>query len=408
MFSMSERKNEKNELVELLAAECSSIDEIHDMLKDLFKGTIERVLDAEMDNHLGYEKHNNEGDHSGNSRNGYGVKTIQTQLGKTELKVPRDRNGEFEPTIIKKYQTKSEDLEQQIIAMYAKGMSNRDIEDHLRDIYGVDASASLISRITDKILPSIQEWQSRPLDKIYPIVFLDGVMYKVRKDSKVGNKCSYTVLGVNMEGRKEILGMWITDTESASFWASVCNELRNRGVEDILIACRDNLTGFSTAIEAVFPKTEQQLCIIHQIRNSTKYVSYKDLKPLMADLKAIYQAPSEDDALYHLEEFKDKWSKKYPQIAKSWEDNWVALSAFFKYPAEVRRLIYTTNTVEGFHRMLRKFTKTKTVYPTDESLKKSIFLSIKEISRKWTLPIRDWGIIIGQLSIFFEDRLKAA
>lgn len=405
---MSERKNEKNELVELLAAECSSIDEIHDMLKDLFKGTIERVLDAEMDNHLGYEKHNNEGDHSGNSRNGYGVKTIQTQLGKTELKVPRDRNGEFEPTIIKKYQTKSEDLEQQIIAMYAKGMSNRDIEDHLRDIYGVDASASLISRITDKILPSIQEWQSRPLDKIYPIVFLDGVMYKVRKDSKVGNKCSYTVLGVNMEGRKEILGMWITDTESASFWASVCNELRNRGVEDILIACRDNLTGFSTAIEAVFPKTEQQLCIIHQIRNSTKYVSYKDLKPLMADLKAIYQAPSEDDALYHLEEFKDKWSKKYPQIAKSWEDNWVALSAFFKYPAEVRRLIYTTNTVEGFHRMLRKFTKTKTVYPTDESLKKSIFLSIKEISRKWTLPIRDWGIIIGQLSIFFEDRLKAA
>jgi transposase-like protein len=405
MFSMDERKSE---LVKLLATECTSIDEIHDMLKDLFKGTIEQILDVEMDEHLGYVKHDNEGDHSGNSRNGYGAKTIQTQLGKTELKVPRDRNGEFEPAIIKKYQTKSEDLEQQIIAMYAKGMSNRDIEDHLRDIYGVDASAGLISRITDKILPSLQEWQSRPLDKIYPIVFLDGVVYKVRKDSRVINKCFYTVLGVTIDGRKEILGMWITDNESASFWATVCNELRNRGVEDILIACRDNPTGFSTAIEAAFPKTEQQLCIVHQIRNSTKYVSYKDLKSVMADLKAIYQAPSEEDALYRLEEFKEKWNGRYPQIAKSWEDNWAALSTFFKYPAEVRRLIYTTNTVEGFHRMLRKFTKTKTSYPTDEALKKSIFLSIQEISKKWTMPIRDWGIIIGQLSIFFEDRLKAA
>ena len=402
---MNERKNE---LVELLAQDCTSINEIHDLLKDLFKGTIERVLDAEMDNYLGYAKHNNEGDHSGNSRNGYGGKTIQTQLGKTKLKVPRDRNGEFEPAIIKKYQTKSDDLEHQIIAMYAKGMSNRDIEDHLRDIYGVDASPGLISRITDKILPSIQEWQSRPLERVYPIVFLDGIVYKVRKDSKVINKCFYTVLGVTMEGYKEILGMWITDNESASFWASVCNELRNRGVEDILIACRDNLTGFSTAIEAAFPKTEQQQCIIHQIRNSTKYVSYKDLKAVMADLKAIYQAPTEDDALYHLEEFKEKWDKKYPQIAKSWENNWAALSTFFKYPQEVRRLIYTTNTVEGFHRMLRKYTKTKTVFPTDESLKKSIYLSIQEISKKWTMPVKDWATIMGQLSIFFEERLSAA
>jgi transposase-like protein len=405
MFSMSERKKE---LVELLAQDCTSINEIHDLLKDLFKGTIERVLDAEMDNHLGYAKHNQDGDRSGNSRNGYGDKTIQTQLGKTKLKVPRDRNGEFEPAIIKKYQTKSDDLEHQIIAMYAKGMSNRDIEDHLRDIYGIDASPSLISQITDKILPTIQEWQSRPLDRVYPIVFLDGIVYKVRKDSKVINKCFYTVLGVTMEGYKEILGMWITDNESASFWASVCNELKNRGVEDILITCRDNLTGFSTAIEATFPKTEQQQCIIHQIRNSTKYVSYKDLKAVMADLKAIYQAPTEDDALYHLEEFKEKWNKKYPQIAKSWESNWTALSTFFKYPQEVRRLIYTTNTVEGFHRMLRKYTKTKTVFPTDDSLKKSIYLSIQEISKKWTMPVKDWAIIMGQLSIFFEDRITAA
>jgi transposase-like protein len=402
MFSMNERKNE---LAELLATECTSVEEVQTMLKSLFKGTLERVLEAEMDNHLGYNKHNNEGDHSGNSRNGYGIKTVQTDMGKTELRVPRDRNGEFEPKIITKYQNKTDGIEHKIIAMYAKGMSTRDIEDHMRDIYGIDASPSLISRITDKVLPDIAEWQSRPLEKIYPIVFLDGIVYKVKKDAKVVNKCFYTVLGVNMEGRKEILGMWITENESASFWASVCNELRNRGVADILITCRDNLGGFSQAIEAAFPKTEQQLCIIHQIRNSTRYVSYKDLKAVMADLKAIYQAPSEDDALYHLEEFKDKWGKKYPQIAKSWEDNWAALSAYFKYPSEVRRLIYTTNTVEGFHRMLRKYTKTKTVFPSDDSLKKSIYLSIQDISKKWSMPIRDWGIIIGQLSIFFEDRL---
>ena len=399
--------NEKaKELVGLLAQECASMQDIQDMLKTLFKGTIEEMLEAEMDEHLGYDKHSVSGDLTGNSRNGYNRKTIQTQMGKSEIKIPRDRNGEFEPQIIEKYQNKSDGLESKIIAMYAKGMSTRDIEDHLRDIYGIDASPALISKITDKVLPAVMEWQSRPLDAVYPIVFFDGIIYKVKKDAKVVNKCFYTVLGINMEGRKEILGMWLTENESASFWASVCNELRNRGVEDILITCRDNLSGFSQAIEAAFPKTEQQLCIIHQIRNSTKYVSYKDLKAVMTDLKTIYQAPSEEDALYHLEEFKDNWNKKYPQISKSWEDNWAALSAYFKYPAEVRRLIYTTNAVEGFHRMLRKYTKTKTVFPSDDSLKKSIFLSIQEISKKWSMPIRDWGIIMGQLSIFFEERLS--
>ena len=399
--------NEKaKELVSLLAQECDSMQDIQNLLKNLFKGTIEEMLESEMDEHLGYDKHSPLGDLTGNSRNGYNKKTIQTQMGKSEIKVPRDRNGEFEPKLIGKYQNKTDNLETKIIAMYAKGMSTRDIEDHLRDIYGIDASPALISRITDKVLPAVQEWQSRPLDQIYPIVFLDGIVYKVKKDAKVINKCFYTVLGINLEGHKDILGMWITENESASFWASVCNELRNRGVEDILITCRDNLSGFSQAIEAAFPKTEQQLCIIHQIRNTTKYVSYKDLKAVTADLKAIYQAPTEDDALYHLEDFKEKWGKKYPQIAKSWEDNWTALSAYFKYPAEVRRLIYTTNAVEGFHRMLRKYTKTKTVFPSDDSLKKSIFLSIQEISKKWSMPIRDWGIIMGQLSIFFEDRLS--
>lgn len=394
------------ELVSLLSSKCDNMQDIHDLLKELFKGTIEEMLEAEMDEHLGYDKHNPLGDLTGNSRNGYNKKTIQTQMGKTELRIPRDRNGEFEPQLIEKYQTKSNDLERQIIAMYAKGMSTRDIEDHLRDIYGVDASAALISRITDKIIPQMTEWQSRQLDNIYAVVFLDGIYFKVKKDSKVINKCVYSVLGINLEGKKEILGIWISETESASFWTCVCNELKNRGVQDILLTCHDNLSGFSSAINTVFPKTEQQLCIIHQIRNSSKYVSYKDIKSVVADLKLIYRAPSEDDALYHLEEFGEKWNKKYPQIYKSWNQNWADLATFFKYPEEVRRLIYTTNSVEGFHRMLRKYTKTKTTYPSDEAVKKSVYLSIEEITKKWSMPVRDWGIIMGQLSIFFEDRLS--
>ena len=395
----------EKELVGLLASKCTSMQEIHDMLKSLFKDAIEEMLESEMDEHLGYDKHSPAGDLSGNSRNGYSKKTLQTQMGKTELKIPRDRNGEFEPQLIEKYQTKSNDIERQIIAMYAKGMSTRDIEDHLRDIYGIDASASLISRITDKILPQMTEWQSRQLDAIYAVVFLDGIVFKVKKDAKIINKCVYSVLGITLEGKKEILGIWVTENESASFWATVCNELRNRGVSDILISCHDNLKGFSDAINSAFPKTEQQLCIIHQIRNTTRYVSYKDLKSVTADLKAIYQAASEDDALYRLEEFGEKWNKKYLQIYKSWTDNWFELSTFFKFPEEVRKIIYTTNAVEGFHRMLRKYTKTKTTYPSDESVKKSVYLSIEEISKKWSMPIRDWGIIMGQLCIFFEKRL---
>jgi len=394
------------QLVTLLSEECESLSDVQDMLKNLFKGTIESMLEAEMEEHLGYEKNSVQGNNSGNSRNGYGRKTIKSELGETEIRIPRDRNGEFEPQLIEKRQTRTDDLENRVLAMYSKGMTTRDIEDHLRDIYGVEASASMISRITDKIMPAVTEWQNRPLDAMYPIVFLDGIVFKVRKDARVINKCMYSVLGINMEGRKEILGIWLSENESASFWASVCNDLKNRGVQDILIACRDNLSGFSTAIETVFPKTEQQLCVIHQIRNSTKYVSYKDLKALMADLKLVYGAPTLEDAEYHLEELRENWGKKYPQILKSWDANWAELTTYFKYPQEVRTLIYTTNAVEGFHRMLRKFTKTKSIYPTDDAVRKSVYLSIQEISRKWTMPIRDWGIIIGQLSIFFEDRLK--
>ncbi len=365
------------------------------------------MLEAELDEHLGYEKHSAQGDGSGNSRNGHGRKTVKTEWGEAEISVPRDRNASFEPQAMEKRQTRTDDIENRILAMYAKGMSTRDIEEHLRDIYGIEASSSLISRITDKVLPLVTEWQNRPLDAVYPIVFLDGIVFKVRRDAKVVNKCLYSVLGINMDGRKEILGMWMSENESASFWASICNELKNRGVSDILIACRDNLSGFSQAIEAAFPHTEQQLCIIHQIRNSTKYVSYKDLKALMADLKLVYGAVSEEAALDALCAFGEKWGKKYPQILKSWEANWAELSTYFKYPQEVRTIIYTTNAVEGFHRMLRKYTKTKTIYPTDDAVRKSVYLSIQEISRKWTMPIRDWGCIIGQLSIFFEGRIPA-
>jgi len=404
---MSERKEQSRyieELAEQVASESKDMADVQAMLKNLFAGTIEKMLSAELDEHLGYEKNSIHGINSGNSRNGYGRKTLQTELGSTEISVPRDRNGEFEPQVIEKRQTRTDDLENRVLAMYAKGMSTRDIEDHLRDVYGVEASSSLISRITDKIMPAITEWQSRPLDAVYPIVFLDGIVFKVRKDARVINKCLYTVLGITMDGRKEILGIWLSENESASFWTTVLNELKNRGVQDILIACRDNLSGFSNAIETVFPHTEQQLCVIHQIRNSTKYVSYKDLKEVMGDLKLVYGAPTLDDAEYRLEEFRDKWGTKYPQILKSWDANWTELSTYFKYPQEVRTIIYTTNAVEGFHRQLRKFTKNKTIFPTDDAVRKSVYLAITEISKKWTMPIRDWGRIIGQLTVFFESR----
>jgi len=401
------RAKQAKELTELLAAECRDMADVQNLLKGLFKGTVETMLEGEMDEHLGYEKYSASGNNSGNSRNGYGEKTLKSEIGETAISVPRDRKGEFEPQVIGKRQTRTDDLEHRVLAMYAKGMSTRDIEDHLRDIYGVEASSSLVSRITDKIMPVVTEWQSRPLEAIYPIVFLDGIIFKVRKDARVINKCLYSVLGINMDGRKEILGMWLSENESASFWTGVLNELKNRGVQDILIACRDNLSGFSGAIETVFPHTEQQLCVIHQIRNSTKYVSYKDIKEVMADLKLVYGAPTLEDAEFRLEEFREKWGAKYPQILKSWDANWAELSTYFKYPQEVRTLIYTTNAVEGFHRMLRKFTKTKTIYPSDDAVRKSVYLSIQEISKKWTLPVKDWGCIIGQLIMFFGDRLHS-
>ena len=324
------------ELVKAISQECNTPAEVTSLLKSLFAGTLEQMLQAEMDEHLGYETHSAVGDNSGNSRNGYGKKTIKSEWGESEIAVPRDRNGTFEPSVIEKRQTRTDEIEARVLAMYSKGLSTRDIEDHLRDIYGVEASATLISRITDRIMPELNEWQSRPLSEVYPVVFFDGIDFKVKKDGKVINKCAYSVLGIDMDGKKDILGIWISENESASFWTVVFNELKNRGVKDILMACHDNLSGFVNAINTAFPKTDSQLCIIHQIRNSTKYVSYKDLKPLMADLENIYGAVSEDAALYALEEFSEcllrkhalrapdifrvlgeKWNNKYPQIHKS-------------------------------------------------------------------------------------------
>lgn len=393
------------ELVSLLMKDCQSTGDIQAKLKRLFAGTIEQMLEAEMDEHLGYEKNSVEGNNSGNSRNGYNRKTIISDYGESEIVVPRDRNGEFEPRLLEKRQTRTDEIEQKIMAMYAKGMSQRDILDTLQEIYGAEVSQTLISKITDKILPEVSEWQNRPLESVYPVIFFDGVIFKVRKDNKIINKCAYTVLGIDTDGKKDILGIWLGENESASFWASICSDLKNRGVRDIFVACHDNLSGLSSAINATFPKTKQQLCIVHQIRSSTKFVPYKDKKSVCADLKKIYGAPNLEAAEYAKEEFREKWDKKYPSIMKSWDTNWAELTTYFEYPEEIRRLVYTTNAVEGFHRMLRKYTKTKTIFPTDDSVKKSVYLSVREITKKWTMPVRDWGMAYSQIAIFFEDRL---
>ncbi len=397
----------EQELIKYLIQDCKSTSDIQAKLKHLFSSTIEQMLEAEIEEHLGYEKHSVAGNNSGNSRNGYGVKTIVSDYGTCEIAVPRDRNGEFEPKVIEKRQVRTDEIEQKILAMYAKGMSQRDIEDTIRDIYGAEVSQGMISKITDKILPEVQEWQNRPLDPIYPVVFFDGIVFNSKKDNRIIKKCVYSVLAINMEGKKEILGTWISENESASFYASICSDLKNRGVTDIFIACHDNLTGLSDAITAIFPQTQNQLCIVHQIRNSCKYVPYKDRKAVCTDLKKIYGAINLEEAEYAKEEFREIWDKKYPNILKSWDKNWVELSTFFEYPEEIRKIIYTTNAVEGYHRMVRKFTKTKTILPTDDSIRKVIYLSVSEVSKKWTMPVRDWGLAYAQFCVFFESRFIA-
>lgn len=390
----------------LSAANVQSMDDIQELFKETIAEFVEGSLNSELDTELGYEPYDVKNKVTDNSRNGHSKKTLRTSMGKVDIDVPRDRNGDFEPKILPKNQTSiSQDMESKIISMYAKGMSTSDIEEHIRDIYGLEISDTTVSRITDKVLPAAKEWQQRPLESIYAVVFLDAIHYHVRSEGQIIKKAVYIAIGVNMEGRKDVLGMWVGENESAKFWAGVLNNLRNRGVEDILIACTDNLTGFSQAIEAVFPKTDIQNCIIHQLRNSSKYVSYKDIKALMADLKKVYTAVDEDAALNALDAFAEIWDSKYPRISKSWYDNWPNLSTYFKFPQELRKLIYTTNTIEGFNRQLKKVTKAKSVFPTDDSLFKMLYLAMKDITKKWTGRRQDWSRIYAQLAIYYGDRI---
>lgn len=401
------KKKLPNELLDQLIKEYNikDTDDIKNMLKDLMGGTIQRMLNSELDDELGYEKYDTQNKETDNSRNGFSKKTVRSEFGEVDLNIPRDRNGEFEPQIVKKNQTEIKGIEGQIISMYAKGMSNRDIEAHLNELYGIEVSPTLISKITDRILPEIKEWQNRMLKSVYSIVFMDAIHYSVRKDGIVVKKAVYIAIGIDMEGQKDILGMWIGEAESSKYWLGIMNEIRNRGVRDILIASVDGLNGFPDAIRTVYPHTEIQRCIVHQIRNSTRYISYKDLKAFTADLKPIYKAATESLALQELDTFDAKWGSKYPNAMRSWRNNWEELSVFFKYPAEIRKIIYTTNAIENFNRQLRKVTKTKSAYPSDDALMKSLYLAVRDISKKWTGRIQGWGTILDQLMIYFDGRI---
>lgn len=400
-------KARKDQIRKLLAGlEVKDFNDIQTLFKEMVGEVLQNGLEGELDEELGYTKYDYRNKSTENSRNGYSPKTLKTSFGDVDIKVPRDRAGEFEPQLVKKQQnTLTGDIEEKIISMYAKGMTTGDIESHIQEIYGLECSDSTISRITDKILPVVKEWQSRPLEEIYAVVFMDAIHFHVRSEGHIIKKAVYIAIGIKMDGLREVLGMWVGENESAKFWLSVMNGMKNRGVEDILIACVDGLTGFTNAIEAVFPRTEIQQCIIHQIRNTTKFVSYKDIKALMADLKRVYAAVDEPTAVLELDTFDEKWGNKYPKIAVSWRNNWANLSTYFKYPQEVRTLIYTTNAIEGFNRQLRKVTKNKGVFPTDDSLLKMLYLAMIDITKKWTGKRKDWGQIHSQLEIFFADRL---
>ena len=398
------RREKIRELLEV--AGVNGMEDIQQLFRETIAEFMEDGLDAEMDEHLGYDRYDTKEKETDDSRNGHSSKTLRTSFGDTPIQVPRDRKGEFDPVILKKNQTSiSEDVEEKIISMYAKGMTTTDIGDHIRDIYGIEVSESTVSRITDKVLPAAKEWQQRPLESIYAVIFMDAIHYHVRSEGQIVKKAVYIAIGIDLDGRKDVLGMWVGENESAKYWATVLNSLRNRGVEDIFIACTDNLAGFSNAIEAVFPRTDIQNCIIHQLRNSSKYVSYKDLKALMADLKQVYAAVDEPSAEAGLNRFAERWDKKYPKISASWRENWANLSTYFKFPEELRRLIYTTNAIEGFNRQLRKVTKSKAVFPTDDGLFKMLYLAMLDITKKWTGRRQDWSVIHAQLAVYYADRM---
>lgn len=394
------RREKIRELLEL--ADVNGMDDIQQLFRETIAEFMENGLDAELDEHLGYDRYDTKDKETDDSRNGHSNKTLRTSFGDTPIQIPRDRKGEFDPVILRKNQTSiSQDVEAKNISMYAKGMTTADIGDHIRDIYGIEVSESTVSRITDKVLPEAKEWQQRPLESVYAVMFMDAIHYHVRSEGQVVKKAVYIAIGIDLNGRKDVLGMWVGENESAKYWATVLNSLHNRGVEDIFIACTDNLTGFSNAIEAVFPRTDIQNCIIHQLRNSSKYVSYKDLKALMADLKQVYAAVDEPAAEEALDRFAERWDKKYPKISASWRANWANLSTYFKFPEELRMLIYTTNAIEGFNRQLRKVTKSKAVFPTDDSLFKMLYLAMLDITKKWTGRRQDWSMIHAQLTVYY-------
>lgn len=377
------------------------------VIKKLIKSSLENMLDAELSEHLGYDKHSPEGHNSGNSRNGKTHKSIKTDEGMIDLEIPRDRNSSFDPVIVKKYEKTLGPIENKIISMYAKGMTTRDIQSHVEELYGLEITAATISRITDSIVVHAKEWQSRPLAEIYPIVFFDAIHYKVREEGKVLSKAAYTCLAIDIEGHKDMLGIWVGESEGANYWLGIITELKNRGVKDILIAAVDGLKGFPEAIESVFPGCEVQQCIIHQIRNTLKYIASKNQKEFMNDLKPVYKAPTEEAGLLALDKLEEKWGKKYPYPINSWRNNWNHLSVFFKYPEEIRTVIYTTNAVENLHRQFREVTKNRALFPNDDALIKMIYLAYRDISKKWTMPIRDWAFIFSQFTITFDKRLKS-
>ena len=402
-------RKDNSKLKELIAEYgIKDMNDVHDFVKMLTAETIQAALDAELDSELGYSKYDYKNKQTSNSRNGYSPKTVQGSMGEVEIQVPRDREGEFEPQLVKKHQTDISSIEDKVIFLYSQGVSTRDIQKTMQEMYGIDVDDSRVSKITDKILPLIKEWQERPLQSVYAMVILDAIHYNVRDNGIVGKKAAYVAIGTDLEGKKDVLGIWLGANESAKYWLSVLNGLKNRGVSDILIASVDGLSGFVEAIQAAFPKTEVQRCIIHQIRASSRYVSYKDIKQFTADLKPVYKAPTEEIALAALDEFEAKWGSKYPLGVKSWRVNWTELSTMFKYPPEIRKLIYTTNAIENFNRQLRKVTKTKSAFVSDDALIKILYLTTMHIVDKWTMPIRDWGIILDNLMIYFGDMVNIA
>ena len=398
---------------EHVAAELAKAESMDDFFgKDgifarLFADTLESMMEEELTDHLGYEPYEAKGYNSGNSRNGYYNKKVRTSEGDTDVRIPRDRNGDYEPKILRRYAGNTNELEEKIIGLYAKGMSTRDIQDTLHELYGVEISAQSISTITDKIWSLVEAWQSRPLDAIYPFVFLDALHLKLRREGKIENTAVYVVLGVAMDGHRDVLGHWVGDgSEGANFWLSVVSDLEARGVKDVFIASVDGLAGFKEAIQSIFPRTQVQRCIVHQIRHSLRYVAWKDRKAFVADLKMIYQAPTLEQATANLHLLAEKWGGQYAIAVKSWEKNWDDLTTFFDYPADIRRIIYTTNTVEAYHRQLRRVTKTKSSFPSPEAAGKLLYLATVDIMRKWTMPIRNWPQVLNQLVIRFEDRLE--